>query len=338
MYLYIMFKTCQHNLPTHIQAPPADPPQPVRSLPMDPPQDPPLRASHQDAVKAEEYHRRTQVIKIDPSLHGSTMPFTPVPMDTPPVLPPRATPRQVPPGPPKQAWEETVPPKQMLQEPMPPRQLPPPGLPKQAWGVTVPPQQMSPGPPPKQAWEVTRPPPIPPKTQSNRPQASNNGPAQASNNALPHDAGFNTAAMQHLREKEEAWKSKQRRDGVREEDLQPLYELGRPTQDKRGQRGGRPLVDTSLFPRTDTARPLSEFTPSAPGDAQRVETLNRQGRNLLSSVKVCAKWSGCSVCSVCVCVWMITGTVLGCNDLHDLPADVSPLGLLTGGDTASVQL
>ena len=42
------------------------------------------------------------------------------------------------------------------------------------------------------------------------------------------------------------------------------------------------------------------------------------------------------MCSVCV--RMITGTVLCCNDLHDLPADVSPLGLLTGGDTASVQL
>ncbi len=88
-----------------------------------------------------------------------------------------------------------------------------------------------------------------------------------------------------MREKEEAWKTKQRKDGVKEEDLKPLSEPVR--QDK-----GRQRVDVSLYPRTDTARPLTEYTLSSPGDAQRVETLNHQGKALLHSVKVCDKWSG----------------------------------------------
>lgn len=60
---------------------------------------PPLRASHQDAMKAEQHHRQTQV--IDPSQSNDQPP--------PPQVPPRARPQQVPP--PRPAWNDpTLPP------------------------------------------------------------------------------------------------------------------------------------------------------------------------------------------------------------------------------------
>lgn len=58
---------------------------------------PPLRVSHQEAVKAEQQHRQTQLFNIS----------TPQVEDQQPPVPPRSRPRPVPP--PKEAWKDPPP-------------------------------------------------------------------------------------------------------------------------------------------------------------------------------------------------------------------------------------
>lgn len=264
--------------------------------------DPPLRASHQDALKAEEHHR-TRVIQLSPEqtiVPMVTQPFTPVRREIPresadkseppqPERPPKPRPRQdhkhVQPAP-------LVPPRQTNRSELPPG------------SNATPSSQTTPPLPPKQRLD----PMAPPKNIHGESSEGASGGSELSSIDFQNMPG-----IAHLREKEEAFKQKQRKDGVKEQDIKPLDELEKAkrkyvaeTRDKRRQTQVPPPVkqtpdehssprqqkkqkqkpDVSKFERKDLTQSNHTEYPYDPGEVKRLDELGNQGRQLLDSIKV----------------------------------------------------
>ena len=266
---------------------------------------PPLRASHQDALMAEEHHR-TRIIQLSPEQSRESMvtqPFTPVPREIPqvpssfhsnqseppqPELPPKPRPRQdqkhVQPAP-------SVPPRQTT-------------LPEVTRPSITPASSATP------SLQTT--PPLPPKQRSIAmvPQKSivNHGePAAAAGGTSELSSFLNMPGIAHLKAKEEAYKKKQRDDGVKEEDLKPLdeFEKAKRKFDKQRQdqappppvkqppdghsppkQKQRPQVDPRNYKREDLSKTPAGYQSYDPGEVKRLEELGDQGRQLLDAIKV----------------------------------------------------
>lgn len=176
----------------------------------------PLRASHHDALQAEEVHKRTHVINIQRSV-GFEPVLRNVPQES--ILP--STQQQVEPPPP------ALPPRPSARRNLGESKQPllishdQTNLPVSSQPSRYPGQSLTP-----------RTPPLPPKQQrsvnvspaangdSNQASSGSNSKSQTDPNS-PHFM----PGVAHLYEKEKAYKDKQRRDGVPEKDLKPLDEL-----------------------------------------------------------------------------------------------------------------
>ncbi len=124
-----------------------------------------------------------------------------------------------------------------------------------------------------------------------------------------------------MHEKEKAWKEKQRRDGVREEDLKPLPEL--VEAEKKSKLAQQKIVNGNQFPRKNLSAVSADLRPIDSTESERVDQLNREGLNLLESVKV-SKLVSPSV------------TVFTSSPLF--PIAMCPLWIFPGRDTAGLQL
>ena len=129
-------------------------------------------------------------------------------------------------------------------------------------------------------------PPLPPKPH---PAAAQAGAAGFTEVDSLSEEFLNLPGIKHLLEKEAAYTAKQRRDGVKDQDLQPLQELEVKKQQYRTKRQEKqhPVLDKSKFPKVDITQSIVDVGDVSIREAKRMEDLANHGRALLDSLKVC---------------------------------------------------
>lgn len=88
---------------------------------------------------------------------------------------------------------------------------------------------------------------------------------------------------EYLKEKEKAWKEKQLRQGIKQENLEPLQE--RVEYERKQKQQKQTKVDVSRFPRVNQTD-LSKYEKKM-AETERMDKLERDGYDFLSCVKVC---------------------------------------------------
>ena len=86
-----------------------------------------------------------------------------------------------------------------------------------------------------------------------------------------------------MKEKEKAWKEKQLRQGIKQENLEPLQE--RVEYERKQKQQKQTKVDVSRFPRVNQTD-LSKYEKKM-AETERMDKLERDGYDFLSCVKVC---------------------------------------------------